>query len=223
MVTDDLIAGRIARLPDSAWSVLTAPIQLDLDLAPLEAAVDELIRTTEPYSPDLDAMAAELIHRHLPLSRRVAADPGVWRFLAVVVRPELVRHRFELRSISTMRTRFWSPGTRPDSNTFARLWWVAELSREGTDYWLTSRALASQSLANAIFVRTLSSYRPAVKACVQVLADAPADIVEETIRRLSRALATRPLEAHTHDELVALLVELEQGVVMDRDERRNAR
>ncbi|MBI4820578.1 MAG: hypothetical protein HY791_30215 [Deltaproteobacteria bacterium] len=220
LVTEELIVGSLPRLEPTSWSTLVAPCGFELDTAPLASALDEVIAATAPYAGELDRRFAPIIHRNLPLSRRSASEPGVWRFLAVIVRPELVRHRFEVRSMATMKSRFWSIGTRPDSNTFARLWWIAELSRRDTDYALTERALASQTLANAVFVRSLSSYRPAVAACVQALESDSADVVEDTMRRLSRVLGTQPLEAHTEEELSELVSEVRSAVLADKSRRR---
>src|SRR5690606_3886261 len=116
----------------------------------------------------LDAAVAPEIHQSLPLSRRVASDPGVWRFLTVVHRPDYVPHRWAMRSKAQMVRRYWDFGTRPDSNAFARLWWIAELTitkdASGDPYHLTRRVLGAQPLATAIFTRTLSQYAPAVSA-----------------------------------------------------------
>lgn len=84
--------------------------------------MDGVIATTVPFdAAAIDAALACALHRALPLSRRLAADWGLWRYLAVVHRPDIVRHRWELRSWTTMRDRFWRGGTRPGSNVFGRL------------------------------------------------------------------------------------------------------
>jgi hypothetical protein len=171
---------------------------------PLQAfheAVDTLEQRFERYDTAIDAELAPLLHRALKLTRREAADVGVWRFLTVVARPDFVRHRWENRSWATMRTRFLRPGTRPDSNALARLWWIAELTRTDSDYALTGRVLKSQSLANAIFVRSLSFYRPAVLALIDTLEDRGADELERTMVRLTRWLAVTPLEGLSTEDI----------------------
>jgi len=133
-----------------------------------------------------------------------AADEGVWRFLAVVVRPQFVRHRWENPTFALARSRFWGFGTRPDSNTFSRLWWIAELTREGRDYSLTERVLAHQSLANLIFTRSFCEHRPCVEACVEVFEPLTPEAMERAARDLHHGLSTRVLETLTTADVVEL-------------------
>jgi hypothetical protein len=105
-----------------------------------------------------------------------------------------------------MRSRFWSIGTRHTSNVLARLWWIAELTRDGHSYELTERVLSKQSLAIQIFVRSWSQHRPAVEAFVDTMHDAPSEDIEHAARLLSRYLATTPLEGLTSADVVAALL-----------------
>ena len=105
-----------------------------------------------------------------------------------------------------MSERFWRPGTRPDSNYYSRLWWIAELTAGGDrNYDRTQKALSSQALANAIFVRSLSHYFPAVKACIEVLADKQSDTIHRVVREFYRELALLPREALTETDIADLL------------------
>lgn len=174
----------------------------------LDEVIENIVAETTAYDTGIDAIAAPAIHRALPLTRREASHPSVWRYLAVVRYPDLVRHRFEMRSWSTMRTRFWVPGTRPDSNTLSRLWWIAELTRDGDDYELTGRVFARQTLATNIFIREFSFYRPAVEAFVDVLGEAVPDDIERVVPRFRAALSTLILEGQSRDQLRGLLGKL---------------
>ena len=206
LVTPDLARGEIVRLPEEAWKTSVEPIGRDVMLRDLDDALDDVIsRTTAFDAAAIDSAAAPAIHAALRLTRREAADIGVWRWLAVVHRPDFVRHRWEFRAWSTMRDRFWRAGTRPDSNAIGRLWWIAELTHEGRSYALTERVLSSQTLANAIFVRQLSTYAPAVAAAADALTSAPGHVVEATLLRLHRHLSIVPLEALSDAELVGLM------------------
>jgi hypothetical protein len=201
----DLASGERQRWAEEALGELVEPFGRELSLDALDAGLDELLATTPRHDARIDSAAAVLVHRALKLTRREAADIGVWRWLAVVHRPDVVRHRWENSSWASTRRRFLAPGTRPDSNTFARWWWIAELSRAGDDYSLTTRVLRRQPLATAIFVRSLASYGPAVRACVEVLEEVDAGLIERVMLELSRTLATVPLEAMSE---AALVVEL---------------
>ena len=105
-----------------------------------------------------------------------------------------------------MRARFWSSGTRHTSNMLGRLWWIAELTRDGSSYELTERVLSKQSLATPIFVRSWSQHRPAVEGFVDTLHDAPSEDIEHAARMLSRYLATTPLEGLSRNDVVAALL-----------------
>lgn len=206
LVTPELARGELERYPEEALRGDVEPLPRDVALTDFDDAIDDIIVNTRPFeSSEVDPYAARRIHRSLRLTRREASDIGVWRFLAVVQRPDFIRHRWEFRSWATMKTRFWDVGTRPDSNSLYRLWWIAELTTDGSDYTLTEKVLRSQSLANPIFIRSLSFFRPAVEAAVEVLADAPSAVVEQALLKLQRFCSVVPLEGLDRDALVRVL------------------
>lgn len=207
LVMPELGRGEILRHPEEAYRVHVEPLSRDVDLAPVDELVDRVLADTSAYDTAIDAIAAPELHRALRLTRREASDPAIWRFLAVVHRPDFIRHRWEFRSWATMKSRFWSPGTRHDSNTFCRLWWIAELTVADDDYALTRRVLSYQSLAIQIFVRGLSQYRAATAAAAEVLANQPGSIVEQALARLHRHLSILPLEGLSTRELTELMQE----------------
>lgn len=172
---------------------------------PVDAFINDISHRVPRQRADADGDIAVAIHQSLPLHRREAADVGVWRYLAIVVAPEFIRGRWSVEE-NTFPSRFWSPGTRPDSNYYSRLWWIAELTA-GVDleYDRTRKVLRSQALANAIFVRSLCHYFPAVKACIDVLADEPGDTVHRVVREFFRELALLPREALTEKDIAEIL------------------
>ncbi len=194
--------------PERAYAELLMAAPQPIDLDALDRALDGVCSNFTAYDAAMDAHAAPLIHRALPLCRRHACDPAVWRFLTVVHRPDFVRHRWQNRSFTAMKAHFWQAGTRHDSNAIGRLWWIAELSRDGDDYTLTKRALEGQQLARQLFSRQLCDYRPAVVACVAELASASNVVVEQTLRRLSKVLSTIVLESLSASELAAIVARL---------------
>jgi hypothetical protein len=217
LVTLELGLGTIARHAPDVCRPHVLPLESwgagALELAELDRVLDRLIAKTERYdAAAIDSVAAVAVHRNLPMPRRIAADPGVWRWLAVVHRPDFVRHRWELRAWATMRDRFWKAGTRPDSNVFARLWWIAELSRTGDDYTATERLLRSQSLANAVFVRRLSDHAPFVHACARVLVDQPSYVIERVLARFNMMASTMPVEGRGVEQIADGLERLVEEV-----------
>jgi Family of unknown function (DUF6339) len=208
LVTPELASGALARVEEAACERFLEEPERAVELDELGAAIDWLLRNTERYDARIDQLAAPLVHGALPLSRREAGQPGVWRFLALVAFPELIRHRWEARTWSTTRTRYWSPGTRPDSNAFARLWWIAELTRDGQSYALTDEVLARQPLTTPIFVRKFSSYRPAVAAFVQVMRNSTPAEIERVAKELNGRLSTLVLESLEEAEIGKLVEEI---------------
>src|SRR5262249_43328356 len=98
LVTQALASGEIDRLPPDTCAPFIEPIGRTVPLDALDAYVDRLISTAARHDSAMDEGAGPALHRALPLTRREAADPGIWRFLAVVHRPDFVRHRWENKS-----------------------------------------------------------------------------------------------------------------------------
>ncbi len=201
LVNEELVSGSRKRWTEDAWRPFVAEHERTIDLAALDSHIARVLGEYPAHDPSMDATFAPLLHSALRLSRREAAEPGLWRYLAVVHAPQFVRHRWEYLSWATASTRFWAPGTRHTSNAFARLWWIAELTREDDSYALTTRVLGKPSLTTQIFVRSWSQHRPAVQAFLDVLEGEPAEVVERTARELSRHLAIVPLERLDYGEL----------------------
>lgn len=208
LVTEEFASGHLDRYPLSAYERFLDDSAEPLALDGLDQVVDEIVSTTPRHDGIVEQRAAPLIHRALPLSRREASQPGVWRFLAVAHRPDLVRHRWAVERWTTTRTRYWSPGVRHDSNVFSRLWWIAELTRDGDNYALTERVFSRQTLAIQIFIRRYAWHRDAVVALLDGLEAAPTRVVERVTRDLLGALGTLVLEALTPADLRALVGEL---------------
>lgn len=207
LVTPSLASGEVAQWPAEAWSDLVDSMPRVVQLGPLHALVEDVRTRFAPFDTAMDGYVAPRLHRALQLTRREASDDRVWRYLAVIARPDLVRHRWENASWSTMRSRFLRAGTRPDSNALSRWWWIAELTRNGADYALTERVLQRLGLCNAIFIRSLSFHRPAVAACVAELELDSPEVIERVMLELNRWLSVVPLEGLTESDLVRRLRE----------------
>ncbi|MDH5671185.1 MAG: DUF6339 family protein [Myxococcales bacterium] len=216
LITPEFASGQCPRYDEKDCGPLVAPMPRDISLEALDQTVHRALLDYPPADANSDADIAIDIHRSLPLTRREAADPGPFRYLAILRHPELVRHRWEYRSYATMRDRFWRAGTRHDANAFSRWWWIAELTRDGQDYGLTHRAFSRSSLATHLFSRELCSHRPAIEAAVELFADAPASTLEASLKNLGKMLSVRVLEALDKEELLGLMREardLEQRTV----------
>jgi hypothetical protein len=181
------------------------PSGAHVDLEDLREELESVVETRDRYDSGIDAAAAPAVHARLDISRRVAADPGVWHYLAVVEFPKFVRYRWEFNSETAMREKFLAGGTDIYSNALHRLWWISELTHDDGDYSLTRRVFAKQTLANKIFDRWFARYRPAAVVCCEELVDLPTDVAEEVTLELNRALSTLQLEGIDEPELRSLV------------------
>lgn len=181
---------------------------VDANLAALDARVETVLAEYPRFDTGIDGALAADVHRHLELTPRVAGDPGLWHWLAVVRYPELVRHRWEYRTEKAMREKFLGAGSDLYSNAIHRLWWIAELthSDEGTaddgcdPYALTARVFGNQTLINRVFDRWFARHRPAVVAICDELADEPSPVIDETTRRFNHMLTNVQLEGLSKED-----------------------
>jgi len=207
LLTRDFLHGAKPRYSEGELEPHVVRLGRDVALGAVEEGLRGLSTGSLPREPKIDVDVAKLLHKQLPLSRHEAADPGVWNFVAIAVMPELIRHRWDTEQ-STTRTRFFRPGTRPDSNYYGRLWWIAELTAEGGSYRLTERVFENQSLATGLFVRKLSHRRELVSACVEVLGAEGSATVEAALRGLQKLLSVYSMAYLSESDFVRLLKEL---------------
>lgn len=170
------------------------------DLDTLDSVVDNVVDNHTRFDTSMDGALAIDVHRQLDVSRRVAGDPGLWHWLAVVRYPHFVRHRWEYTSEAAMREKFLGAGTDLYSNALHRLWWIAELTSEGGDYQLTESVFDNQTMVNKVFDRWFARYRPAVIAVCDQLSDEPSWVIDESTRRFNHALTNVQLESLTEED-----------------------
>jgi hypothetical protein len=141
-------------------------------LEPIRVVLDEAMR----LFPQSDAAASDAwigprLHAALRLSRREAGTRGIWRFLGLWA-ADYVRWR-------------WGPQAGEDDvdraakgerfigadykQALARLWWMAELFRDGKDYSTAALAMTNQDIINNLFRARLAHHRPTALAALQVL------------------------------------------------------
>jgi hypothetical protein len=207
LVDDSFLRGERDRIEPNEWEPFAEPAPREIDLVDFNEVVDHAIARLDAYQPAIDSFVAPRLHEVLDLTRREASEPGIWRFLAVIARPDFVRHRWAFASRKTTFPRFWQLGVRPNSNAIARLWWIAELTRDDDSYERTDVVLERQPLATAFFVRSFSHYQPAIFACIDVLSDAPPDVLAQVMLRLTTMLSTIVVEGRSYEELVELVHE----------------
>jgi hypothetical protein len=180
----------------------------DLDLSGAVAVIEETMRrfSTEDRAAS-DCWAGPRLHAALRLSRREASRRGVWRYLGVCVFPEYVRWRFtdpkeDLPKPPPLE-RFVGDETK---HALGRLWWMAEMFRDGSDYEPAAKALSNQDVINNLFRNDTAHHRPTAQGAVRVLVpdDARPALTGREANALAKAVnttaATVLLDALAPDE-----------------------
>lgn len=199
-------------LPEGITEKFVEEVNRDVSLTELEEAVKNLIERTESRGDEIDRIAAPEIHQALDLTRREAADMGIWRYLSIVCYPEFVRHRWGYSSRGEMRRRFVG-SNQWNSNTFSRLWWAAELTyNESRGYEVTRKAFTSQHVARSAFERLFSHHYDTAAAFIEVFHEDPQEVVEESVKRFNQQLTTVRIEAIDRDRVERLLREIRTEV-----------
>lgn len=116
--------------------------------------------------PASDAWFAPRLHWALRLTRREAADPGIWEWLAYRLSRTYVEWRWRGNDESVADSRYRGGINK---QAFARLWWGAELFRNGDDYRAVERFFANQDFPNSYVHREFSRNRPLALAVVDEL------------------------------------------------------
>ncbi|KJY35723.1 DUF6339 family protein [Streptomyces sp. NRRL S-495] len=143
------------------------------DTAPVRELLDEAIRRFGDSPTDADAWLSPRLHATLRLTRAEAAGPGLWNFLALVVAPDYVlwRHlpRGEAKDDEPPKVSAPRFTGIHYTQAFARLWWAAELFRDGGDYRPVEIACRNQDMLNTAMRLDAIDHRPTALAMVRVL------------------------------------------------------
>ncbi|WP_406513215.1 DUF6339 family protein [Streptomyces sp. NBC_00161] len=198
-LTHGVRAGREA-LPQVA--ILRASTTIEEDsarwsTAPVREIVDEAMHRFDAKRTDADAWLAPRLHATLRMSRAEAANPALWNFLALGVAPDYVLWRHMPQGESGDGTprkvsgpRFAGPHY---SQAFARLWWAAEMFRDGSDYASAEAACLNQDMINTALRLDAIDHKPTALALVAVLkgmADAGATRLGDRVNALCTAVNT---------------------------------
>lgn len=197
-------------------------VDVDADLNALCDAIDEAMDNhdsdaQEPY--EIEADVAPAVHRELDLTRRQAADAGIWHYLAVIWRPDFVRYRWPWeasdRTEKSMREKFLGRPTDLYANAFHRMWWHAELTYDperDDPYALTREVAGFQRLADWLFDPGFARYKPLVVACGDALSQESTKVVNKTVKRVNHAVSTIPIEGQSQDELRQIVDRVKSNV-----------
>ncbi|MFI1371520.1 DUF6339 family protein [Streptomyces longwoodensis] len=146
---------------DARWSV-----------EPIRSLVEDAMFEFKDDRARADAWLAPRLHATLRLTRREAADRRLWTHLALAVAPDYVAWR-HVSGPTTARPERRVPPERfqgpADRQCFSRLWWAAELFRNGPDYGPVEVACGNQDLIHTLLRQDLLDHRPTAQALVRLV------------------------------------------------------
>lgn len=174
-LTEGLLSGK-EDVPAIELNKITEPLPHDgegrAELDPVRALVeDAMYKFQEDRPTAADGWLAPRLHAALRLTRREAADRRIWNYLALGVAPDYViwRHlvaKSEGDPPKVAARRFRGPAY---TQAFARLWWAAELFRDGSDYGPVVTMCANQDMLNTALRVDVMDHRPTALATVRLM------------------------------------------------------
>ena len=111
-----------------------------------------------------DGWLAPRLHATLRMTRAEAGDGKLWNHLAMLVAPDYVVWRHKGTEIAPS-SRFSGPHY---TQCFSRLWWAAELFRDGPDYRPVEVACSIQDILNTTLRLDVIDHRPTAQALLAV-------------------------------------------------------
>lgn len=173
---------------------------IDFDEELLRSLLKEGIERHGHNQNELDSWLAPRVHAVIRVPRRIAADRLFWAWVAIEYGRDYIRHRFAaIGGTEVKQLRFTSTHLR---NGISRLWWSAELARDGRDYGPVALALRAVRVAQFALELRYSWYRPAAIAFARICKER--GLSDEQMQalsvRLNAYLGTRPVELVGLDE-----------------------
>jgi hypothetical protein len=174
-VSTGLLEGR-EDVPSIALNKVAEPLDGDearLQLHRVRDLIDDALNRFRDERPTAaDAWLAPRLHETLRLTRREAAEKQLWTYLALGVAPDYVvwRHLPEPKADGSRgrvaRDKFVGPHYK---QAFSRLWWAAELFRDGPDYQPVVVACGNQDMLNSALRLDVIDHRPTALALVGLM------------------------------------------------------
>lgn len=199
---------RLRMFDDYDWELHSEPLtraggSRTIPLDGMISLMDEFNRRKNTWGDRAasDRWLAPRLHHALRLTRAEAADPDLWAWLGIRFL-DYVEWRWSGKN-DTAENRFRGPVHK---QAFARLWWGAELFRNGSDYRSVEKAFIFQDLPNSYLHRPIVRCRSLALALVELIAvdDASgagrpksADDINDLARVLNLATAGAPPETET--------------------------
>ena len=149
--------------------VVDLEIEREVSLVPIRNVIAEAMNRADKAKSDM--WLGPRVHATLRLTRREAADKRLWDYLTVAEFPDYVRWRWKEQDDNEGATpivRFCGPN---NLNAISRLWWTAEMTRNGSDYSMTEKALSISQFDYLWLGLNCMHHRAASLAVTQFLAE----------------------------------------------------
>jgi hypothetical protein len=169
-----------------------------------------------PSRPKSDVWLAPRVHWALRLHRSEAADRGIWAYLANAVCVDYVAWRWGGEGVADNR---WDGPHH--KHALARLWWGAELFRNGPDYTPVATLFSNQDFPNSYIHRVFSRTRPMALGLLEAIktsrggGNATSNQINDVARKVNLYTGALALEAATgcyRDDVAAYRAWVEEGV-----------
>ncbi|MFD9241281.1 DUF6339 family protein [Streptomyces sp. NPDC059556] len=168
-ITDGLLSGK-DNVPSITLNQATEPLPESprRRLGAIRDLIDDAMYIHRDERPtQADAWLAPRLHAILRLTRAEAADPALWNYLALGVAPDFVVWRHLSDTARTVNAQYFKGPHYKQA--FARLWWSAELFRNGPDYEPVVVACGNQDMLNTVLRLDVIDHRPTAQALVRLL------------------------------------------------------
>ncbi|WP_107393232.1 DUF6339 family protein [Streptomyces agglomeratus] len=144
-----------------------------LDVEPLRDLIDDVMHLyRDDARTKADAWLAPRLHAALRLTRREAADARLWNFVSLSVAPDYV----VWRHLPATGKNGFPPMVAAErfrgahyTQAFSRLWWAAELFRDGADYRPVQVACGNQDVLNTVLRLDIIDHRPTAQALIRLV------------------------------------------------------
>ncbi|MFB6771845.1 DUF6339 family protein [Streptomyces sp. NPDC056337] len=135
--------------------------------APIRELLAEAMNRFQDDRTAADGWLAPRLHATLRMTRAEAGDNRLWNYLAMLVASDYVVWRHKGAEIAEA-SRFSGPHY---TQCFSRLWWAAELFRDGPDYQPVGIAcrVGVQDVLNTTLRLDVIDHRPTAHALLRVL------------------------------------------------------
>ncbi len=202
LLPDAAVAGHLTvgvrtgaeKLPQAALAKACLPLDASSrwEASRVRELVDQAMRRFGDLPTNADAWLAPRLHAGLRMTRREASDARLWNFLALRLAPDYVFWRHPGRpsaekpvpEVSSARFR-----GAFHTQAFARLWWAAELFRNGDDYGPVEVACGNQDMLNTTLRLEIVHHRPTAQAIIQMLSRQTIRVGRE-VNALAKAVNT---------------------------------